>query len=156
MNIFFFKKKTAYEMRISDWSSDVCSSDFIVAEQRHADGAEIVPHLAIDAGEGRVGGGVADEPEILELVERVREDIIVEVLMIGADRKGGRALRLAEGQVDRLAGFLAERRGAEFIGFRGEMDTARITLLHIGRALRPRDHQHGRIVTTTGSESQRE
>src|SRR3546814_7992767 len=25
--IFFFKKKTAYEMRISDWSSDVCSSD---------------------------------------------------------------------------------------------------------------------------------
>src|SRR3546814_1766154 len=27
MNIFFFKQKTAYEMRISDWSSDVCSSD---------------------------------------------------------------------------------------------------------------------------------
>src|SRR3546814_5580868 len=27
MSIFFFKQKTAYEMRISDWSSDVCSSD---------------------------------------------------------------------------------------------------------------------------------
>src|SRR3546814_4177689 len=27
MNFFFFKQKTAYEMRISDWSSDVCSSD---------------------------------------------------------------------------------------------------------------------------------
>src|SRR3546814_4621244 len=27
---FFFKRKTAYEMRISDWSSDVCSSDLIV------------------------------------------------------------------------------------------------------------------------------
>src|SRR3546814_8576233 len=27
MIIFFFKQKTAYEMRISDWSSDVCSSD---------------------------------------------------------------------------------------------------------------------------------
>src|SRR3546814_4185679 len=27
MYIFFFKQKTAYEMRISDWSSDVCSSD---------------------------------------------------------------------------------------------------------------------------------
>src|SRR3546814_6730033 len=27
MFIFFFKQKTAYEMRISDWSSDVCSSD---------------------------------------------------------------------------------------------------------------------------------
>src|SRR3546814_10401381 len=29
-NIFFFKQKTAYEMRISDWSSDVCSSDLSV------------------------------------------------------------------------------------------------------------------------------
>src|SRR3546814_1859601 len=27
MIVFFFKQKTAYEMRISDWSSDVCSSD---------------------------------------------------------------------------------------------------------------------------------
>src|SRR3546814_10396349 len=27
MFIFFFKQNTAYEMRISDWSSDVCSSD---------------------------------------------------------------------------------------------------------------------------------
>src|SRR3546814_9660796 len=27
---FFFKQKTAYEMRISDWSSDVCSSDLIL------------------------------------------------------------------------------------------------------------------------------
>src|SRR3546814_5938345 len=28
---FFFKQKTAYEMRISDWSSDVCSSDLVGA-----------------------------------------------------------------------------------------------------------------------------
>src|SRR3546814_6917886 len=28
---FFFKQKTAYEMRISDWSSDVCSSDLAIA-----------------------------------------------------------------------------------------------------------------------------
>src|SRR3546814_4001336 len=28
---FFFKQKTAYEMRISDWSSDVCSSDLLLA-----------------------------------------------------------------------------------------------------------------------------
>src|SRR3546814_8418130 len=27
--VLFFKQKTAYEMRISDWSSDVCSSDLI-------------------------------------------------------------------------------------------------------------------------------
>src|SRR3546814_15449076 len=29
--LFFFKQKTAYEMRISDWSSDVCSSDLVAA-----------------------------------------------------------------------------------------------------------------------------
>src|SRR3546814_4490887 len=29
---FFFKQKTAYEMRISDWSSDVCSSDLRMGE----------------------------------------------------------------------------------------------------------------------------
>src|SRR3546814_6274233 len=28
--VFFFKQKTAYEMRISDWSSDVCSSDLVL------------------------------------------------------------------------------------------------------------------------------
>src|SRR3546814_6304007 len=38
---FFFKQKTAYEMRISDWSSDVCSSDlllpliFMAQERQH-------------------------------------------------------------------------------------------------------------------------
>src|SRR3546814_5984153 len=33
---FFFKQKTAYEMRISDWSSDVCSSD-LIARKREPD-----------------------------------------------------------------------------------------------------------------------
>src|SRR3546814_3645656 len=32
---FFFKQKTAYEMRISDWSSDVCSSDLHQSGLRH-------------------------------------------------------------------------------------------------------------------------
>src|SRR3546814_6281028 len=32
---FFFKQKTAYEMRISDWSSDVCSSDLRREARRH-------------------------------------------------------------------------------------------------------------------------
>src|SRR3546814_16685472 len=32
---FFFKQKTAYEMRISDWSSDVCSSDLIEQRDLH-------------------------------------------------------------------------------------------------------------------------
>src|SRR3546814_1606913 len=30
--VFFFKQKTAYEMRISDWSSDVCSSDLVTRQ----------------------------------------------------------------------------------------------------------------------------
>src|SRR3546814_3149327 len=30
---FFFKQKTAYELRISDWSSDVCSSDLLAADE---------------------------------------------------------------------------------------------------------------------------
>src|SRR3546814_11224815 len=33
-DVFFFKQKTAYEMRISDWSSDVCSSD-LSTDKRH-------------------------------------------------------------------------------------------------------------------------
>src|SRR3546814_9363886 len=37
MFFFFFKQKTAYEMRISDWSSDVCSSDLKKKEICHGD-----------------------------------------------------------------------------------------------------------------------
>src|SRR3546814_6640656 len=37
--LFFFKQKTAYEMRISDWSSDVCSSDLTGDERRLQSGA---------------------------------------------------------------------------------------------------------------------
>src|SRR3546814_10295802 len=37
MVVFFFKQKTAYEMRISDWSSDVCSSDLLAFEPLRLD-----------------------------------------------------------------------------------------------------------------------
>src|SRR3546814_20257990 len=47
MVFFFFKQKTAYELRISDWSSDVCSSDLEEAlkesEQRFRDFAQSGP-----------------------------------------------------------------------------------------------------------------
>src|SRR3546814_20913327 len=33
IGVFFFKQKTAYEMRISDWSSDVCSSDLTTGQE---------------------------------------------------------------------------------------------------------------------------
>src|SRR3546814_5924246 len=45
---FFFKQKTAYEMRISDWSSDVCSSDLL--ERRRAAGHRLVDDLSVRAG----------------------------------------------------------------------------------------------------------
>src|SRR3546814_10807961 len=67
---FFFKQKTAYEVRISDWSSDVCSSDLGIGEGlRHqlgkqAPGGEVVVELearqqAVERGgvdEGGAGG----------------------------------------------------------------------------------------------------
>src|SRR3546814_4158554 len=51
---FFFKQKTAYEMRISDWSSDVCSSD-LARKGRLGDGARPdcgVNRKAFPHGEG--------------------------------------------------------------------------------------------------------
>src|SRR3546814_7060832 len=43
-SFFFFKQKTAYEMRISDWSSDVCSSDLLglagLTKTLHLEGAK--------------------------------------------------------------------------------------------------------------------
>src|SRR3546814_12809557 len=41
---FFFKQKTAYEMRISDWSSDVCSSDLQGLDLRAPGHAGAAPH----------------------------------------------------------------------------------------------------------------
>src|SRR3546814_2992624 len=46
---FFFKQKTAYELRISDWSSDVCSSDLFLLEFQPL----------IEIGSGRVIGAEA-------------------------------------------------------------------------------------------------
>src|SRR3546814_6796861 len=46
--VFFFKQKTAYEMRISDWSSDVCSSDL----GDRGNGASRLHHQSVDHLEG--------------------------------------------------------------------------------------------------------
>src|SRR3546814_1857387 len=50
MFFFFFKQKTAYEMRISDWSSDVCSSD-LAARVDAVDQRAEVGHLEVDLGD---------------------------------------------------------------------------------------------------------
>src|SRR3546814_14534906 len=52
MFFFFFKQKTAYEMRISDWSSDVCSSDLQATDEAE---------LLADDGEHEVGVGFGQE-----------------------------------------------------------------------------------------------
>src|SRR3546814_2098401 len=61
---FFFKQKTAYEMRISDWSSDVCSSDLLfqqVVHQQHV--ADRLRHLlGLDIDEAVVHPVAAEQP----------------------------------------------------------------------------------------------
>src|SRR3546814_10229101 len=55
---FFFKQKTAYEMRISDWSSDVCSSDLSDDEIRHhRQFAAAAQCIARDCGDPWLAGG---------------------------------------------------------------------------------------------------
>src|SRR3546814_6921128 len=57
--VFVFKQKTAYEMRISDWSSDVCSSDLAIARPVDSGIVELV--------ETRVGIGIGGrEVEAIE------------------------------------------------------------------------------------------
>src|SRR3546814_3272007 len=56
--LFFFKQKTAYEMRISDWSSDVCSSDLPAGGWSRCGGRDTRPigaRCAARSEERRVG-----------------------------------------------------------------------------------------------------
>src|SRR3546814_1933606 len=62
---FFFKQKTAYEMRISDWSSDVCSSDLSLEELRRL--LDQAHH-----GEGVGQPEAADEERALRTLQPVR------------------------------------------------------------------------------------
>src|SRR3546814_2584114 len=67
---FFFKQKTAYEMRISDWSSDVCSSDLQTAKRDLGTAAHAAVEAALRAdlaGEARPTPIAALEPYIAAL-----------------------------------------------------------------------------------------
>src|SRR3546814_8523163 len=69
---FFFKQKTAYEMRISDWSSDVCSSDL-------GQGAEEIRAVGTFAMREALNGGV--------LAQLVRERFGVPVEIVDGQRE---------------------------------------------------------------------
>src|SRR3546814_5379719 len=82
---FFFKQKTAYEMRISDWSSDVCSSDLIavtaeVASYAHTKGVAVEGELGTIGGseDGRIRTEIvlADPDKAVEFVERTGVDVL--------------------------------------------------------------------------------
>src|SRR3546814_7534094 len=62
---FFFKQKTAYEMRISDWSSDVCSSDLHAVGVGHEPDRHRLVH-GVDAPDGPTATGAEQEPLRLE------------------------------------------------------------------------------------------
>src|SRR3546814_5606900 len=63
MCFFFFKQKTAYEMRISDWSSDVCSSDLLAL---HLGSAFQIAKVAVS----EIAHGIKFQVERLRLPER--------------------------------------------------------------------------------------
>src|SRR3546814_11971353 len=87
-HFFFFKQKTAYEMRISDWSSDVCSSDLQreppddfglsrlqVVERRHV-GLRHEQHV-----HRRLRGDIAERDDVVVFVDDVGRDLAADDLV---------------------------------------------------------------------------
>src|SRR3546814_9483308 len=61
---FFFNQKTAYEMRISDWSSDVCSSDLcsavdLIVDREHTAHGRVLGAYLFDIPNGRISACAA-------------------------------------------------------------------------------------------------
>src|SRR3546814_13315558 len=63
---FFVKQKTAYEMRISDWSSDVCSSDLAACVREGRAGFRLLGHRRTP-GPGCAGQGLRRGPQQVEV-----------------------------------------------------------------------------------------
>src|SRR3546814_10240775 len=74
---FFFKQKTAYEMRISDWSSDVCSSDLCIGRFPQAYRQHTSWNAEIFHGPGqREGVGRDDAVIAVDLDKGIRIEIL--------------------------------------------------------------------------------
>src|SRR3546814_15063533 len=119
--IFFFKQKTAYEMRISDWSSDVCSSDLDELRPALREDAEVHPGqrstgIAIAADQPAPRGGFQrDVPcRNADAVERDGNTVAVGDF---TDVRGDGMLLVADAMVvDGIARGLRLRLGAEECG----------------------------------------
>src|SRR3546814_20368433 len=100
---FFFKQKTAYEMRISDWSSDVCSSDLLI---------------------GDVGGVVAvDQTLNLALVMDVSDSMEDEITFNGVTMSWIEALDLStERPLDKMAGTAGATVRVHMVSFAYEVE----------------------------------
>src|SRR3546814_1411786 len=76
---FFFKQKTAYEMRISDWSSDVCSSDLIQnsldAVSLYLDGKDADPPASIET-EGELAALAYPLRQMVKAAQLIRQEKI--------------------------------------------------------------------------------
>src|SRR3546814_3516146 len=77
----FFKLKTAYEMRISDWSSDVCSSDLVVR-----DGEAASKFIEI-----QVSGAVSDD-SAKRVALAIANSPLVKTAIAGEDANWGRVV----------------------------------------------------------------
>src|SRR3546814_19542810 len=100
ISFFFFKQKTAYEMRISDWSSDVCSSDldgetaFDLAED-HAFDALVGVEALLQLLPGFLAAGLvtADDGFALGILDAVEEHLDhVTHLDLGGETRAGEVL----------------------------------------------------------------
>src|SRR3546814_5705698 len=67
MFFFFFKQKTAYEMRISDWSSDVCSSDLDI-DLGTRDLAHLIRIVNVVVRQRMIGRNVGDDCDVTPIV----------------------------------------------------------------------------------------
>src|SRR3546814_4172210 len=87
---FFFKQKTAYEMRISDWSSDVCSSDL---RPEHRVDVAVIGDVIAEIGHGRgIDGRKPDRihAEIDQMIEPPRDAAqIADAVAIGILKRPG-------------------------------------------------------------------
>src|SRR3546814_8411641 len=103
---FFFKQKTAYEMRISDWSSDVCSSDLREHHSRRARYRSCRLHLRRAAGDDTPRHAIADASD-------GRAAFAAQVDIVGEDHGFGRGHLHFERALDLDAGPLQMHRSEE-------------------------------------------